>query len=558
VFRVLLLVIAAGVVLSAQQPQQPVFRSGTTIVPLTVTVLDKQGRPVTDLRQSDFTVVEAGKPREILNFYPQPLTSGPVPPARTGPLNRFSPTTTLAPETRRTFVVVLGFDRIQYPTKAIDGAVAFIRQRLLPQDLLSVMAFGCATEFATDRSEALRLIERYRRDHERIVFEISEYRLRTRGAPLTPELNAKMDSVCTGKPITVNRKIIGRDDSPGLPPRAVRSAADLLLGMDRAQPIVEKKWDRLTTFTELQKEVDRRGQVISDLAAMATNFKTYAAIESLRYMEGAKHLVILSRGLGASSVEANRRTARRANDARVALHIIRTDGVPANPGLGHVLFISHQLDIADLTGGYYTGNHYAEAALATVDRISRFSYLLGYSPTNPNPDGTYREVMVRVNRPDVTVRHRHGYHAVEHVEPLELKSLIVGARMESAGRYRAMAKDIRIEVRDISARPRAGAGQDMRVTFWVDASRLAFTATPEGKAVQLELAAYIGDAKEATLGEFRDTLDLDLDAAGHARVLRDGITHTVSVPFSDTAKYVKLVVYDYGSDLLGSIVVTLK
>src|SRR4051812_39821194 len=41
---------------------QPVFRAGTTIVPLTVTVLDRNNHPVTDLKQGDFTILEGKVP----------------------------------------------------------------------------------------------------------------------------------------------------------------------------------------------------------------------------------------------------------------------------------------------------------------------------------------------------------------------------------------------------------------------------------------------------------------------------------------------------------------
>ena len=70
-------VLAAGVALGAQAPtpQQtpPVFRTGTTVVPLTVTVLDRKGAPVRDLTQADFTVFENKRLREIVNrSYPAP------------------------------------------------------------------------------------------------------------------------------------------------------------------------------------------------------------------------------------------------------------------------------------------------------------------------------------------------------------------------------------------------------------------------------------------------------------------------------------------------------
>src|SRR5262249_16311855 len=38
------------------QQQQPVFRGGTTLVPVDVRVIDRTGKPVTDLSQKDFVV----------------------------------------------------------------------------------------------------------------------------------------------------------------------------------------------------------------------------------------------------------------------------------------------------------------------------------------------------------------------------------------------------------------------------------------------------------------------------------------------------------------------
>jgi Ca-activated chloride channel homolog len=60
------LVLLAVVVVRAQQ--QPTFRGGTSIVPILTTVLDDTGRLVPDLEQTDFTVLDNGKPQEIVFF----------------------------------------------------------------------------------------------------------------------------------------------------------------------------------------------------------------------------------------------------------------------------------------------------------------------------------------------------------------------------------------------------------------------------------------------------------------------------------------------------------
>src|SRR5947209_13861707 len=56
-----------AVLLNAQQ-SAPVFRAGTKLVEVTVTVLDKKGAAVTGLEPADFTLLDEGKAREITLF----------------------------------------------------------------------------------------------------------------------------------------------------------------------------------------------------------------------------------------------------------------------------------------------------------------------------------------------------------------------------------------------------------------------------------------------------------------------------------------------------------
>jgi Ca-activated chloride channel family protein len=56
--------------------QEPTFRSGTELVSLFVTVADAEGRLVPDLTESDFEVLDNGKPQPIVHFenVVQPIT----------------------------------------------------------------------------------------------------------------------------------------------------------------------------------------------------------------------------------------------------------------------------------------------------------------------------------------------------------------------------------------------------------------------------------------------------------------------------------------------------
>src|SRR6187200_1605496 len=56
--------LAAAVVIA----QEPTIRVTTRIVPLPTMVTDGQGRLVPDLEQEDFTILDNGKPQEIVLF----------------------------------------------------------------------------------------------------------------------------------------------------------------------------------------------------------------------------------------------------------------------------------------------------------------------------------------------------------------------------------------------------------------------------------------------------------------------------------------------------------
>src|SRR6187401_804886 len=60
--------LTACLLLAAQQeqrPPQPTFKSAVDLVPVDVNVLDKTGRPVSDLTVNDFTLTVDGRPRRI-------------------------------------------------------------------------------------------------------------------------------------------------------------------------------------------------------------------------------------------------------------------------------------------------------------------------------------------------------------------------------------------------------------------------------------------------------------------------------------------------------------
>jgi hypothetical protein len=52
---------------SAAQEQPPVFRTGVDLIPVDVTVTDRNGRQVTDLAAEEFEVQVDGRPRRVVS-----------------------------------------------------------------------------------------------------------------------------------------------------------------------------------------------------------------------------------------------------------------------------------------------------------------------------------------------------------------------------------------------------------------------------------------------------------------------------------------------------------
>ena len=58
--------------------QVPVFASRSELVVLSATAVDDHGRPVTNLKRQDFTVLEDGRPQAVLHFSTGPAVAARV------------------------------------------------------------------------------------------------------------------------------------------------------------------------------------------------------------------------------------------------------------------------------------------------------------------------------------------------------------------------------------------------------------------------------------------------------------------------------------------------
>ena len=181
-------------------------------------------------------------------------------------------------------------------------------------------------------------------------------------------------------------------------------------------------------------------------------------------------------------------------------------------------------------------------------------------PANSVQDGGFREVDVKVNRRGAVLRFALGYYARPQPEPMapaELKALIVKSRVDSALALTSVSMDLPISVTALVL-PRMGIQTETNIDLTIDASRLGLTNTGGVRTGRLELRVYCGDDKQIPIGEITERIELEASEATYAQWLQSGLHRVTRVRVTGTPKYVKVVVYDYGSDRVGSITLTLK
>jgi VWFA-related protein len=571
--------------LLAQQPRQPppTIRSRTTLVPIDIRVVDLSGNPVKDLKKEDFTVLEDGIRQEIRLFEAHALTAEAPRPGRPALRKAQSADAPPAAQNQRIFLFVFGRGRLQWPDKGIDSTIHFVRDRLMPQDRVAVLAYNRATDFTTDRASIATTLERFRNSHARIEALMAQQfsglqAIYGRKGPPNKDIQAEIDRVFHAPGTAGARRL-----PPGTPTDDALIAADtrrdvdtlqraeLLAGRQQASPFDAFDRDAAavmdTSFDQYAKE---SVQTFQDLGNI------YAGINYLKYLDGEKHLVFVSEsGLFLPRLDNDHSIAALASDARVVVDTLQTGGVitmdpfQRSPMGGIVGWNANAVgrmsvaqmnagqtmrNLAELTGGMAAVYTPSEKTLAKVDSSSRFQYLLGYAPTRATWDGKFRRVKVTVNRKDVKVLHRHGYYAREEYVPFDRRQFMTYSRIASAGNMDEPLTDLKVTA---TADYVKGAAQ-ISVNVTLTADRVAFEHANGRHAASLEVAYFVGSAKQALIGEHWQAVDLDLTDANYETFKSKGASYTQRLAVKGEPAFVKVIVYDYAADLTGTTLVVIR
>jgi VWFA-related protein len=524
--------------LRATQLQTPTFRSGLTVVPLDVRVVDRKGVSINDLTKDDFVVSEDGVQQDITHFERHVLTA-----AEPGSVSARS---TLAPfalegRNRRVFYIELGRLWLSGTLFGLNEALTtFLRQRLLPQDHVVIASFGRITDLTTDHEAVAQVIERLAALHAQIdrITDVQERMMAvwSRWLPSDHPIRHAYDAAFA--PASSSLRL------------ALKPSAEFAAQLDRIE----------SGYLTATRGFARVGPRQSAAMLRSDILLLFGALQYLRFLEGEKHLVYFpSDAQGFMAVEADRELTRVANDARVAIHTIRgtqglsTPGVGLSAGFNSLLGDMAAQNISRWSGGSVYLNRWPHEAFAKIDELTRGGYLLAYSPKKGAANERHRKITVRVKRPNgARVMVRDSYLSTNNPVVYEPSTYLAKQQMLTVAEFPGGVDDIGVEVTASSKTP-----VTLTATLKIDLSRVTFATEGDRHVGKLEVAVFCSDFRDRLAGQKWETLDLKLKSDTLAMALKDGLTHVVTVPVSTRVRTVKAVVFDYATSRAGAGVVQL-
>jgi VWFA-related protein len=567
--RVAILIACLQIGAAAQQPagQQPAFRSGVEVVLIDVTVVDRSGAPIGNLRPEDFQVSVDHKPRAIASaqFVEYRMQ---VQPGAANAAVREAPASSRPPVPAGRNVLIV-FDEDSLDTgdalQAKKAAERFLDQ-LGPDDRIGVVTIPwlrSRTDLTTKRADVRKAIA-------------------------AVSAGTRRD--------TLSRYQIG-----------LAEAFDIERGDGgTAEQVVQRECLQVATRAGFGEDIKTcRTQVLMDARnlAMQAHLRGQRSLDALSQVgfglgriDGPKTVLFISGGMPMPDPDTispfdNLEAMLGAGQVTLyTLYLERTSGqakMKASPtALQDALLereaVEHVTSVAGgtLMHGIGTLDQYFTRVATELSG----SYLVGIEVAPADRDGRPHQVDVKVNRQGVDVRARKQYviepaRAAAPPEDLnrpvvtvafrgaEYTSDVIGAggrgvspfhRTATVANLRGEVKDIKLRIKASHVKKAANGAGEVVVQMTIDSARIGYKAVEDRHVAALEVSVFCGDAREAVVGEVRYTIDLKLKADMYRRYLHDGIPFNTRVPVKAEPRWAKIIVYDPATDLVGSVVRKLK
>lgn len=427
------------VTFAAPQDQRPTVRTGTAGVLIDVTVLDKDGRPVTDLSGQDFEVSEDGKPQQIVSAtlmrggVPSRIidaAAGVTPPAVAPSATPTSDSAQLRHEPTPTVTAIL-FDNLSSDSRpfATRAAAQFISTLSGRNEYAGVFQGGLKlstvvpfTNSTADLRAAVDHVANTAYTNLSADNERKNASYRTQGITTETPVTANAEYGFGWTTIEEREQRLYKTD----PKDSEQYLNRLALSMEEGFSHFLNEYEGESSLTGLRSAIAALAPLpgrksilyFTDSVQVTSRLKSRfdALIGEANYVNITIYPVDAA-GLRVNSKEAE--TSRGVNlaGAQGVGDANRGDGAWTKDLEKQEQMISSRPAaalgrLANETGGFLIDNTNDLGKGVARMQIERTTYyLLGYQPTNAVLDGKFRRVTVKVKRGKYTIRARPGYVA---------------------------------------------------------------------------------------------------------------------------------------------------
>jgi VWFA-related protein len=475
------------IVLAQASDARPQFRTGIDVIRLDISVLDRSGAPVHGLKASDFTVLENGRPQQLIAVSEiDDEVLNPTPSAQMRYARRdvsANDLSELATTGRLVAIVIddrlLPFDDVDIAMSA-RAAARRIVDDLGPADMGTVVYVedpGNGADFTADHDQLLTAIDEYQ-PHEVPFIE--------------------RDPIGLAGPTSGDERTLAPAYAGSECLRTQPTVPRLETVVARLARVPQQR--RKTVFyvgPGVGMQFDVRGKCDSQLYTIMRDMFRQAQMANVNI-----HTVDpLGPGGFAEYARNRRETGRESPWLRLPPPNLMRDWLEIT---------------AENTGGVaIVATDKIEDRIDDVFRQDTTYYLVGYQTSNGNPDGSFRTIKVRVNRPGVTVRTRTGYWAPDAKGHVNADGNREATAMElnGSGLMHPDALPLRVFAAPVGLAPPAG-GSPQAVVAVVLTPRVPALGAPGAETLAVSRTVYGRDGETGT--PYLETARLSLPASVEA------------------------------------------
>jgi VWFA-related protein len=529
---------------SSGAPQSStVLKATTRLVIVDVVATDGKGAPVTDLAAKDFVVTENGSPQEVRVFaFESPASGSETAPALAG-----------------------------QPIKLPDNVVSNIPS-YKPRGALNVLLLDSlnttSNNQAVARRQMVKLLDKLPADHPIAIYMLGQKLqllqdfttdpalLKNVVAELKSTNSAYLETPTGGPPPQYMSSIAAQTPFNGL--------GNLMRFMGEVNDAQTEQRIRLT---------------LESLNVLARMLAGYPGRKNLIWI--SEEFPIFIDPTATNFGNDVSRTSEALASSQVAVYTIDAKGVAGNAffkaesyqdqygrqqfGRGLAQNMSNESEaavnahstmnnVAEITGGraFYNVNEFDKAVRQSLDDGASY-YTLGYYPANKRWDGQFRKIKVKTDRPDVRLRYRLGYFALD---PATYSNKDAAQRAQEFGQALNLDNPVATALlfRTAIFPPSEQTHNKVALNYLIDAHQIIFEKQDDGlQHASLDYAVEIYSGKGEPIKTEISSIAAALKPDAFARVMQNGFPYQKTLDLQPGDYILRLGVRDNHTGLMGTV-----